>query len=323
MSCKEGEPCEEGRKRQQALGVLGVMAIIFVALSVMSFLDSRGQVVPNRVQYAGHDAVDGKRVFQAYNCMGCHTLVGNGAYLGPDLTNTFANVGAAWLEAFLPSAGTWPTRGAVQVQLQKSDIADEAGVDSIDAYFDKYPAAAERVQRRSGHATIMPNLPFSRDEIRNLIAYLKYTSQMDTEGWPPVPRVVGLTFPQAMQMPATAVSAVSSEPPSGTVSASLGDPVALGAQLVEENGCTACHAPDTTTRVGPGWGGLYGSETDLADGSRVHADDTYLTESINDPDAQVVAGFDAGVMPPYADILDTEQVTAIVAYMRSLGGEGQ
>ena len=305
MSCKEGEPCEEGKKRQQALGVLGVMAIIFVALSLMSFLDSRGQVVPTSVQYAGHEAVDGKRVFQAYNCMGCHTLVGNGAYLGPDLTDTYANVGPAWLEAFLPSAGTWPTRGAVQVQLQKSDIA------------------AERVQRRSGHATIMPNLPFSRDEIRNLIAYLKYTSQMDTEGWPPAPRVVGLTFPQAMQMPATAVAAVTSEPPSGTVSASLGDPVALGAQLVEENGCTACHAPDTTTRVGPGWGGLYGSETDLADGSKVHADNTYLTESINDPDAQVVAGFDAGVMPPYADILDTEQVAAIVAYMRSLGGEGQ
>tara|TARA_R110002110_G_scaffold147570_3_gene338141 strand:- start:8705 stop:9676 length:972 start_codon:yes stop_codon:yes gene_type:complete len=323
MSCKEGEPCEEGKKRQQALGVLGVMAIIFVALSLMSFLDSRGQVVPTSVQYAGHEAVDGKRVFQAYNCMGCHTLVGNGAYLGPDLTDTYANVGPAWLEAFLPSAGTWPTRGAVQVQLQKSDIADEAGVESIDAYFDKYPAAAERVQRRSGHATIMPNLPFSRDEIRNLIAYLKYTSQMDTEGWPPAPRVVGLTFPQAMQMPATAVAAVTSEPPSGTVSASLGDPVALGAQLVEENGCTACHAPDTTTRVGPGWGGLYGSETDLADGSKVHADNTYLTESINDPDAQVVAGFDAGVMPPYADILDTEQVAAIVAYMRSLGGEGQ
>ena len=45
MSCKEGEPCEEGKKRQQALGVLGVMAIIFVALSLMSFLDSRGQAV--------------------------------------------------------------------------------------------------------------------------------------------------------------------------------------------------------------------------------------------------------------------------------------
>lgn len=323
MSCKEGEPCEEGKKRHTAFGVLGVMAMIFIALSLMSFLDSRGQVVPTDVQYAGHDAVDGKRVFQAYNCMGCHTLVGNGAYLGPDLTDTYAHVGPAWLEAFLPSAGTWPTRGAVQVQLQKSDIADEAGVDSIDAYFDKYPAAAERVERRSGHATIMPNLPFSRDEIRNLIAYLKYTSQMDTEGWPPAPRVVRLTFPQAMQMPATAVAAVTSEPPSSTVSVSLGDPVALGAQLVEENGCTACHSPDTATLVGPGWGGLYGSETSLTDGTKVHVDDAYLTESINDPDAQVVAGFDAGVMPPYADILDTGQVAAIVAYMRSLGGEGQ
>lgn len=323
MSCVKGKPCNEGKKRRQALGVLGFMGVIFVALSLASFLPSRGQIVPQGIKYADYDAVQGKRVFQAYNCMGCHTIVGNGAYLGPDLTNIFADAGPAWLEAFLPSAASWPTRTGVQVQLQKAAIASEADVASIEDYFEKYPAAAERVERRSAHATIMPNLPLSRDEIGNVIAFLKYTSQMDTEGWPPVPRVVGLTFAQATQMPTTSVAAIAVAPAPGTLSAALGDPVELGAQLVDENGCTACHAADTATLVGPGWGGLYGTDAELTDGSKAHVDDAYLTEAIEAPDTRVAAGFDAGIMPSYADILDAEQVAAIVAYIRSLGGEGQ
>jgi mono/diheme cytochrome c family protein len=298
------------------------MALIFVALSFMSFLDSRGQVVPTGVEYAGHDAVEGKRIFQAYNCMGCHTIVGNGAYFGPDLTKLYGHVGPAWLEAFLPSAGRWPTQTAVQVQLQKPMVSAEANVESLEAYFDKYPAAAERVNRRSGHATIMPNLPFRAGEIAKLIAFLKYTSEMDTEGWPPVPQVAGLTFPQATPMPAAASTlVVATAPASGA--ADLDDPVALGSRLVEDNGCTACHSTGVETLVGPAWGGLYNNETTLADGSRVTVDDAYLSRAIMNPDAQVAAGFEAGVMPSYAEILNTDEVKAIVAYIRSLGGEGQ
>ena len=122
MTCTPGQPCEEGRKRRTALMVLGAMAAIFVVLSVASFVPSRGQVTPDTVFYGKHDAVQGKRVFQAYNCMGCHTVLGNGAYLGPDLTNIYEQAGPAWLEAFLPSAGGWPTRPAVQVQLQKAQV---------------------------------------------------------------------------------------------------------------------------------------------------------------------------------------------------------
>lgn len=72
MSCKPGELCYEGVKRRRALAALGLMAIIFLALSAVSFLDSRGQAVPSKVTYAGFDAVQGKRAFQSFNCMGCH-----------------------------------------------------------------------------------------------------------------------------------------------------------------------------------------------------------------------------------------------------------
>jgi len=320
MSCKPGELCHEGVLRRRALAILGLMAIIFLALSAASFVDSRGQVVPTTITYAGHDAVAGKRVFQAYNCMGCHTIVGNGAYLGPDLTKLYDKAGPAWIEAFLPSAGNWPTSAAVKLQLQNKAVAAEAGVDTIEAYLEKYPAAAERISRRGGHATLMPNLPFSRDEVGELVAFLKYTSRMNTEGWPPVPKVDGLAFPQAKPIPLAAQPASVTAASLSTGAAQPASGAALGEALAKDNGCTACHAPTREKLVGPGWGGLYGSTVTLADGSSVVADDAYLTEKILKPDAKVVAGYEAGVMPSFAEMLDAGQIAAIVAYIRSLEG---
>ncbi|HUH41157.1 MAG TPA: c-type cytochrome, partial [Castellaniella sp.] len=187
MSCLNGTDCKEQLKRNIALGVLGLMGVIFLALSVMSFLPSRKQVVPDTIQFADQGAVSGKRVFQAYNCMGCHTIVGNGAYFGPDLTKVYGHVGPAWLAAFLPSAGGWPTSAAVQAQLQNPAVQAAAGASDMAAYRERFPGAAERIDRRGGHASLMPNLPFSAAEIQGLIAFLKYTDAMNNEGWPPKP----------------------------------------------------------------------------------------------------------------------------------------
>ncbi len=70
--------------------------------------------------------------------------------------------------------------------------------------------------------------------------------------------------------------------------------------------------------VGPGWGGLYGSKVSLADGSTVRADDAYLARSILEPDARIVEGYPAGVMPAYDTLLKEDEVNAIVAYSTAL-----
>jgi cytochrome c oxidase subunit 2 len=64
-----------------------------------------------------------------------------------------------------------------------------------------------------------------------------------------------------------------------------------------EFACAGCHSIDGETRAGPTWLGLYGSEEELADGTTVVADEAYLTESILDPNAHIVAGFQPGLMP--------------------------
>lgn len=324
MSCADDKNCQEGAKRRQALMVFGLMIVIFILLSAFSFLDSRGQVTPAQFTYGPHTADDGKRVFQAYNCMGCHTMVGNGSYLAPDLTNTYELAGPAWLAAFLPSAGGWPTEAAVRTQLINPVVAADAGVSSIEEYYAKYPGAKERVERRGGHKTLMPNLPFRPDEVDQLIGFMKYTSAMNTEGWPPKVMTGDLEtrlalhrgnslFGAANAAPAPAAPAAVAEAANDAVS-----PVATGEALAKEYACTACHATDSSNVVGPGWGGLYGSQVELTDGSTVTADEAYLAESIRAPDARIVAGYAPGTMPAYDALLSDDDVNAIVAYIRSL-----
>ncbi|WP_322998216.1 c-type cytochrome [Castellaniella sp.] len=321
MSCLNGTDCREGAKRRTALAILALMLAIFLILSVWSFLPSRKQTIPSAVSYGEADAVQGKRVFQAYNCMGCHTIVGNGAYLGPDLTRIYAEAGPAWLAAFLPSAGGWPTQAAVQAQLQNAVVQKEAGATDAQGYLRHYPGAAERIQQRGGQHTLMPNLPLQASEIAGLIAFLKYTSAMDTEGWPPKPRegrrlpAIALAGQAAVQGPASTSGAHEQAAAPAEANSS---PVALGRKLVGDLGCVACHASDQKRLVGPGWGGLAGSKVELADGSTVTADDAYLVESIRRPDARIVAGYPPGVMPPYDTLINESDMKAIVAYLRSL-----
>jgi len=314
---------DEPRKRRTALAVLGLMVLLFAVLSVFSFTGSREQALPQQVSFDGHSAVDGRRVFQAYNCMGCHTIVGNGAYFGPDLTDLYRRTGPAWLAAFLPSANAWPTAAAIRLQLRNSAVAEAAGTDNFENYLERYPAARERIERRGGTSTHMPTLPFTRDEIGQLVAFLRYTSELHTEGWPPVV-LPGVREAAAAARDASTGSATRSgtsgsaaTPPTATTV----DLAAQGGQVANELGCLACHSKGTERVVGPDWSGLYGSQRALADGSSVTADDAYLIDSIVHPDAHVVRDYPPGVMPSYEAITTAEQRDALVAYIRSLGSK--
>lgn len=106
-------------------------------------------------------------------------------------------------------------------------------------------------------------------------------------------------------------------PPEGEAPEEV-DMVALGAQLTQANGCSACHSLDGSKLVGPTWKGIFGRTEALEDGSSVTADEAYLHTSITDPGAQIVAGF-ANLMPAnYGDTLLPTEVDAIVEYLKTL-----
>ncbi len=101
----------------------------------------------------------------------------------------------------------------------------------------------------------------------------------------------------------------------GDGSSSLSEAAQAGRQIAENAGCVACHGADGQGGVGPAWAGLAGSTVELADGSRVVADASYLHRAIVDPGADVVAG-SALAMP--MNRLSPDEVDAVVAYIEEL-----
>lgn len=99
----------------------------------------------------------------------------------------------------------------------------------------------------------------------------------------------------------------------------LGDATERGAALAQANGCLACHSVDGKEGVGPTWKGLFGATVTLADGATVTVDEDYLEESIVDPNAKIVEGFQPDVMPKnFGTLLTGEQIHDILAFITSL-----
>jgi len=94
----------------------------------------------------------GKLTIQAKNCMSCHTLFGNGAYYAPDLTK-------AWLDPY------WGSR-EMREDLMVAFIKDPS---------DKL---------HNGLGRRMPRLGVTDEEARAVVAFLKWMSSIDTNGFP-------------------------------------------------------------------------------------------------------------------------------------------
>jgi nitric oxide reductase subunit C len=99
----------------------------------------------------------GKLVIQSRACMDCHTIFGNGAYYAPDLTKAWLD--PAWQQIWMPMTGKATREDAMVEFLMHPD---------------KYPTWTRA----------MPNLQLTEDEARATVAYLKWLSAIDTNGFP-------------------------------------------------------------------------------------------------------------------------------------------
>lgn len=94
------------------------------------------------------------------------------------------------------------------------------------------------------------------------------------------------------------------------------DPASAGQQLFTQLACITCHFSDGTGRA-PSLNGVYGAKVLLADGSTITADEAYIRESILQPSAKIVAGFQP-VMPTFQGLVTEEQIMNLTAYIKSL-----
>lgn len=90
-----------------------------------------------------------------------------------------------------------------------------------------------------------------------------------------------------------------------------------GEKLFQQFGCSTCHLLDQQGRC-PILRGLYNKPVQLSDGRTVLADDAYIRESILDPNAKIVAGFEPNIMPDFKGQVTEENVIQLIAYVKSL-----
>lgn len=89
-----------------------------------------------------------------------------------------------------------------------------------------------------------------------------------------------------------------------------------GGKLFQQYGCATCHSLDSVGRC-PTLRGVFGNPVKLADGRQVTADEAYIRESILNPGAKTVAGFEQ-IMPTFQGQVDEEGILQLISYIRSL-----
>ncbi len=139
------------------LGGTGLCSLAFVLLT----LDTLSQF-PDRSNAADitPQIQAGHKIWLDNNCMGCHTILGEGAYYAPELTRVVERRSDEWIRAFLADpARMFPGRR----KMVKYDFFDPAIV-------------GDAVARENADA---------------LIAFFRWVGRIDTNGWPPQPDLAG------------------------------------------------------------------------------------------------------------------------------------
>jgi cytochrome c oxidase subunit 2 len=93
----------------------------------------------------------------------------------------------------------------------------------------------------------------------------------------------------------------------------------LGENLFERLGCASCHRPGGAVQA-PSLAGLVGKPVQLEGGKAITADENYIRESILDPRAKIVAGYQP-VMPSYKGSISEDGIMQIIAYLKTFNPE--
>jgi nitric oxide reductase subunit C len=101
----------------------GGFSLVFLGLTVDTILQ-----VPERSNEVGltDSVVRGKFLWEENNCMGCHTLLGEGAYYAPELTKVYERRGPDFMKAVIRNPqGLYPgKRKMVQYDFDDQEIDD-------------------------------------------------------------------------------------------------------------------------------------------------------------------------------------------------------
>ncbi len=92
--------------------------LVFIGLTIYSFSDVNDQTNHDKLT---EEIVRGKVLWEKNNCMGCHTILGEGGYYAPELTKVIDRRGAGYVKAALMSPVPWAPNGRKMVAYGFSD----------------------------------------------------------------------------------------------------------------------------------------------------------------------------------------------------------
>ena len=107
------------------LGGTVVTFLVFIGLTIYSFSKSNDQ---SNYGDLTESAVRGKEIWETNNCMGCHTILGEGAYYAPELTKVvdrlnakYSGAGEEVIKSILMSEVPWQPNGRKMVAYGMTD----------------------------------------------------------------------------------------------------------------------------------------------------------------------------------------------------------
>lgn len=107
------------------LGGTLVTFLVFIGLTIYSFSVDNDQTNHDQLSDA---AIRGKYIWETNNCMGCHTVLGEGAYYAPELTKVidrlnvkYNGAGEAVIKSILMSPVPWQPNGRKMVAYNMTD----------------------------------------------------------------------------------------------------------------------------------------------------------------------------------------------------------
>ena len=110
------------------LGGTVVTFLIFIGLTIYSFMPRNDQTNYKAID---KQVVRGKELWEQNNCMGCHSVMGEGGYYAPELTKVIDRRGEGYVKAALMSPIPWAPNGRKMVAYNMS----EKDADAMVAYF--------------------------------------------------------------------------------------------------------------------------------------------------------------------------------------------
>ena len=110
------------------LGGTLITFLIFIGLTIYSLGSAQDQT---NIENMTESVVRGKYIWENNNCMGCHTLLGEGGYYAPELTKVVDRKGPDYIKTVLQSKTPWQPNGR---QMVAYDMSDQEAEDMV-AFF--------------------------------------------------------------------------------------------------------------------------------------------------------------------------------------------